>query len=652
MCDAHRLVLLRTMPIMKLIPRTLTEPIGALARTPPPQSIRALTFGALGVAFGDIGTSPLYAFKQCFTSAQGVAVSEANVLGILSLIVWSLLLVISLKYVAIMLRADNKGEGGVLALSTLVSSRIRSPSLFAQISAAGMLGAALFFGDGMLTPAISVLSAVEGVSVAAPRLETWVIPIALLILTALFAVQKRGTERVGAVFGPVIIMWFVTLGILGLVQIAQAPQVLRALDPGHAIEFFADNRGRGFLVLSAVFLCVTGGEALYADVGHFGRIPIRNAWFRLVLPALMLNYLGQGALVLLDPDAIRSPFYLLAPGWFLLPLILLATAATIIASQAVISGVFSVATQAMNLGYLPRLHVIQSSESAIGQVYVPAANWTVFAGTVLLVVGFGSSDELASAYGIAVSATMLLAGALVLRAPISLRLPRALLMPLLLGICAIDLAFFSSNVVRAWDGGWIPLAIAGAIFVIMYTWREGRRQLNWTVSRQQLPLYEFTRSLRDMPPERTPGTAVYLTNEASTIPLPLVQQLKFHRFLHERVVILTFARTETPRVPSDARLRCDIVGEGIYRLTASYGFMERPNTVAALRTAERIGIEYEPATTFYVVGRTTPVVTTKPGLSMWRKRFYTFMARNTRVGYEYFGVPKHRLLEIGTHIEI
>lgn len=366
----------------------------------------------------------------------------------------------------------------------------------------------------------------------------------------------------------------------------------------------------------------------------------------------MLNYLGQGALVLEHPEAIRSPFYLLAPSWFLAPLILLATAATIIASQAVISGVYSVATQAMNLGYLPRLRVVQSSESAIGQVYVPAANWTVFTGTVLLVLGFRSSDALASAYGIAVSATMLLAGTLVLRAPLLLPLPRALLVPLLLAICVVDLAFFSANAARAWDGGWIPLAIAGGLFVVMCTWRDGRRQLNWTISRQQPPLHEFTRSLRDAPPESVRGTAVYLTNEASTIPNSLVQQLKFHRFLHERIIILTFARADAPRIPSAARVRCDIIGQGIYRITASYGFMERPDTVAALRSAESLGIEYVPTATFYVVGRTTPVVTTKPGLPLWRKRFYAFMARNTRVGYEYFRVPTHRLLEIGTHIEI
>ena len=618
----------------------------------PSANVQTLTLGALGVVFGDIGTSPLYAFKQCFTSDQGVALNQSNVLGILSLIVWSLVVVISLKYVIIMLRADNRGEGGVLALSTLVSGCTPKWRLWTPVSTIGILGAALFFGDGMLTPAISVLSAIEGVSVAAPTLEAWVLPVTVLILAVLFAVQRSGTAKVGAVFGPVIIVWFLTLGVLGLMHITNTPHVLSALNPEHAVEFFAANGVKGFLVLSAVFLCVTGGEALYADMGHFGRIPIRNAWFRLVMPALVLNYLGQGALVLQDPEAIRSPFYLLAPPWFLAPLILLATAATIIASQAVISGVFSVATQAMNLGYLPRLRVLQSSESAIGQVYVPAANWIVFAGTLLLVLGFQSSDALASAYGIAVSATMLLAGALVLVTPPSLRMPRTLLLFLLVLLSIVDLAFFSSNIVRAWEGGWIPIAIAGVIFVILSTWREGRRQLNWTVGRQQIPLNEFTRHLHDSPPERAAGVAVYLTNEASTIPLSLVQQLRFHRFLHERVIILTFVRTETPRVPHETRLSCDILWTGIYRITARYGFIERPDTVAVLRAAERLGIEYEPDITFYVVGRTTPVVTNKKGLSMWRKRLYALLARNTRVGYEYYRVPSHRLLEIGAQIEI
>ncbi len=632
-------------------PNSLTAQPASSA--PPIAASRALTIAALGVVFGDIGTSPLYAFKQCFTSAQGVALTERNVVGVLSLIVWSLLLVVSLKYVVVMLRADNRGEGGVLALSTLVGNATRNWKLWTPVSALGVLGAALFFGDGMLTPAISVLSAVEGLSVAAPHLDALVLPITVGILVALFAVQKSGTEKVGRIFGPIIIVWFAVLGGLGLAHIWQAPQVLSALNPLHAAQFFAANGLQGFLVLSAVFLCVTGGEALYADMGHFGRMPIRNAWFRLVLPSLILNYFGQGALVLNQPEAIRNPFYLLAPDWLLPPLIVLATAATIIASQAVISGVFSVTTQAMNLGFLPRLRVLQPSAASIGQVYVPTANWTVFVGTVLLVVGFQSSDALAGAYGIAVSATMLLGGALVLIAPATIEaIPRSIRYPLLGLISFIDLAFFSSNVVRAFDTGWIPLAMAALIFAIMWTWSEGRCELNWTVSRQQLPLADFRRAMQEQPPERAPGTAVYLTNEASTIPMPLVQQLKFHRFMHRQVIILTFSRTEVPRLSDEERIRIEPIADGVVRVSARYGFMERPDTLGALRNAASRGLDYDPYATYYVVGRTTPIVTHKKGVPVWRKRLYALMARNTRLGYEYFGVPTDRLLEIGTRVEI
>jgi KUP system potassium uptake protein len=618
-----------------------------------PTTQRALTLGALGVVFGDIGTSPLYAFKQAFTPPDGVAVNEANVLGMLSLIFWTLMITVTIKYVVVMLRADNQGEGGVLSLSALVAAATRNSRLWAPVTAIGILGAALFFGDGILTPAISVLSAVEGVSIAAPELEHLVVPTTALILAVLFAVQRKGTERVGRMFGPIIVAWFVTIGLLGVVQILAVPHVLTALNPLRAVEFFADNGLRAFVVLSAVFLVVTGGEALYADLGHFGRIPIRNGWFQLVLPALTLNYLGQGALVLQDADAMRNPFYLLAPQWLLVPLIVLATAATIIASQAVISGVFSVARQAMNLGYLPRLRVLHSSASSAGQVYVPAANWLTFAGTLVLVVTFRSSSDLAGAYGIAVSATMLLAGILVAMLAYE-RLPqrRFIVMPLLLGISAVDLLFFASNSLRAVHDGWVPLAVAAIICLLMYTWRDGRQDLNWEMARRQMPLTEFMRLLSQRPPMRTLGTAVYLTNEASAIPPALVQHLRFHGVLHERVVILTFARLNTPRVAQDERVHWNELGSGVYKLVARYGFMEQPDTVGALRLGDRAGLAYEPATTCYVVGRTTPFVSARKGMALWRKRLYALMARNTRVGYEYFGVPAHRLLEVGSQVHI
>lgn len=614
---------------------------------------RALTLGALGVVFGDIGTSPLYAFKQAFTPPYGVAVNEVNVLGMLSLIFWTLIATVTIKYVTVMLRADNQGEGGVLSLSSLVAGAIRNWRWWDPVAAVGILGAALFFGDGLLTPAISVLSAVEGLSVAAPQFEHFVVPITVVILSVLFAVQRKGTERVGRIFGPIIVIWFVTLGVLGVIQIMDAPHVLTALNPLAAVRFFLDNGMQGFVVLSAVFLVVTGGEALYADLGHFGRIPIRNAWLQLVLPALTLNYLGQGALVLQDPGAMRSPFYLLAPSWLLIPLIVLATAATIIASQAVISGVFSVTRQAMNLGYLPRLRVVYSSAASEGQIYVPAANWFTLAGTLILVVSFQSSSALAGAYGIAVSATMLLAGVLVtILAYVRFPTRRFVVIPLLVLIGIVDLIFFVSNAMRAVDDGWVPLAIAILISMLMYTWRDGRRDLNWEMSRRQMPLPEFLRALREHPPIRTLGTVVYLTNEATTIPPALVQHMKFHGVLHERVIILTFARLNAPRASQDERVTWEELAPGVYKLIARYGFLEQPDTISALKLAARTGLAYEPNTTCFVVGRTTPSISDRKGMALWRKRLYVFMARNTRVGYEYFGVPSHRLLEVGSQVKI
>jgi KUP system potassium uptake protein len=605
-------------------------------------SLRALTVAALGVVFGDIGTSPLYALRQCFTAHNAVALTVANVFGVLSLIFWSLIIVISLKYVVLMLRVDNRGEGGVLALSTLLGNASRNWRLWQPIASAGLLGAALFFGDGILTPAVSVLSAVEGLTVVEPQMQRFVVPLTLLILAALFAVQRRGTGAVGRVFGPIILVWFITLGVLGIIHIVQVPSVAYALNPIYAVRFFVQNGWLGFVTLSAVFLAVTGGEALYADLGHFGRAPIRNAWFRLVLPALMLNYLGQGALLVGHPSAIQNPFYLLAPSWLLVPLILLATAATIIASQAVISGIFSVASQALNLGYLPRIRILQSSASAIGQIYVPAANWLLFAGTVLLVIGFGSSEALAGAYGIM----------LVVRCYIQQRKYRIATLTLLGAISVIDLAFFCSNSLRLFEGGWIPILSAAIAYAIMTTWREGRRLLDWAIATAQPPARDFLKALESDPPHRVPGTAVYLTSEASAIPRPLTQQVQFQRTLHERVVILTFVRAEVPRLDMEERIDLQTLAPGIYRLFARYGFMEQANAMAALRLAEEKGLTFEPADTIYIVGRNSPIVTRKKDMSMWRKRLFSLMARNSEPAYQYFGIPTHRLMEFGTRTEL
>ena len=615
--------------------------------------MRALTVGALGVVFGDIGTSPLYALRQCFIAGNGVPVTAPNVFGVLSLIFWSLMIVISIKYVLLMLRADNRGEGGVLALSVLVGNATRNWKLWQPIAAAGVLGAALFFGDGILTPAISVLSAVEGLSIVEPTLQRYVVPVTLGILIALFMVQKKGTGAVGRIFGPIIIVWFVALGALGIAQIAQTPQVLLALNPVYALQFFAANAHQGFITLSAVFLAVTGGEALYADIGHFGRRPIRNAWFGLVLPALILNYFGQGALLLQDASAVQNPFYLLAPRWFLGPMIALATAATIIASQAVISGVFSVASQALHLGYLPRLRILQSSATAIGQIYVPAANWILFIGTVLLVVALGSSEALAAAYGIAVSATMLLAGGmLLLLTYVQPRAHRRWLLALLAIISLIDLAFFTANSLRFFEGGWIPILVAAIVYVLMSTWQQGRRLLNWTIAREQMPTAQFLQILEEKPPTRVPGTAVHLTDEASIMPRSLLLQVRYQGTLHERVILLTFARADVPRVPDQERIEITDIAAGIHRVVARYGFMEQSHTLGALRLAEQHGLPFDPNNTVYLVGRVTPALTHSKGMTMWRKHLFALMARNSQAAHRYFAVPTHRLIEIGSQTEL
>jgi KUP system potassium uptake protein len=607
------------------------------------------TLAALGVVFGDIGTSPLYAFRQCFTPPYGVAHSEANIFGLLSLIFWALIMVISVKYVAVMLRADNRGEGGVLALSTLLSSVTRNWKMWTPIGVMGVLGAALFFGDGLLTPAISVLSAVEGLAVATPNLQPFVIPVTVVVLLCLFIAQKQGTNVVGRIFGPVMIAWFVALALLGLAQIVQAPRVLQALNPVFAVEFFVRNEWQGFVALSAVFLAVTGGEALYADMGHFGRLPIRDAWLQLVLPALTLNYFGQGALLLQLPDAASNPFYLMAPVWALPPLIVLATAATIIASQAVISGVFSVTAQAQNLGYLPRIRIRHSSATEMGQVYVPSMNWVLFAGTVLLVLTFKSSDALAGAYGIAVSSTMLMAGIMVnMLAYIRKQERRGLTFALLLTISLIDLAFFCSNLLKFFEGGWLPVTTAIVIYLLMTTWSEGRRALNWTISCEQTSARDFLTGLAATPPQRAVGTAIYLASEASVIPRSMSQSVRFYGVLHERNILLTFVSVATSRLEPNEMICVESLAPSVYRVIARHGFMQQPNAVAALRAAAEFGLEYKPDETVFITGRNAALVTHRRGMAMWRKRLFAFMSRNSEMAPAHYGVPLHRLIEIGS----
>jgi KUP system potassium uptake protein len=612
---------------------------------------RKLVVTALGVVFGDIGTSPLYAFRECFAPAHGIEVTPANVIGLLSLILWSLTLVISIKYVSIIMKSDNRGEGGVLALSTLLLAATRNWRFWTPVSALGLFGAALFFGDGFITPPVSILGAMEGIGVAAPSLERFIVPVTLIILTVLFFAQKRGTGEMGRAFGPVMLVWFATLALLGLRWVVEYPDVLLAINPFYAIRFFIDNGLAGFLVLSSVFLAVTGGEALYADMGHFGRKPIKRGWFLLVLPALMLNYFGQGAILMHDPTAVENPFYHLAPTWLLAPLIILATAAAVIASQAVISGVFSITRQALNLGYLPRLRILHSSEHEIGQVYVPSVNWMLYVGTVLLVVIFGSSTALAGAYGIAISATMLIDGILVILLLHFTRAPHRNLKVIALGCVAIlDVLFFAANSLKFGSGGWIPVATAAVIYVLMTTWQEGRRTLNWLISKEQMPVRDFLALVEKEPPHRVAGNAVYLASEAGGMPRALLNNLRFNRVLHERNILLTFVRPETPFVQPEQRIEVQHLAPGLCRITARYGFMESPNVVSALRSAVEKGVEYDPERTVYIVGRENPVFATGSGMPLWRKRLFALMGRNSQLAAIHFGAPSHRTLEVSSQV--
>ncbi len=609
--------------------------------------------GALGVVFGDIGTSPLYALRECFAGHHQLPVNVGNVLGILSLVLWSQILIISLKYLVIVMRADNKGEGGILALSTLLVTASRNWRLWTPVAAIGVFGAALFLGDGFITPAISVLSAMEGLGVASPEFKRFIVPGALLILTALFMVQKRGTGAMGRTFGPIMMLWFGTLALLGVLSIWKAPQVLQAVNPVYAVSFLIHNGWTGFITLSSVFLAITGGEALYADMGHFGREPIRNVWFIAVLPALTLNYFGQGALVLTNPAAISNPFYLLAPNWALPLLIVLATAATVIASQAVISGVFSIARQAINLGYLPRLKVQHSSSEEIGQVYLPTMNWLLFAGTAILVLGFQSSSSLAGAYGIAVASDMVMVSLMVILLMRSVQWKHERLIMATLGfVVLIELTFLCSNLLKFFDGGWLPLLIAGGAFLLMSTWKQGRKTLNWLLTTQQVSTRDFLTSLEKDPPRRAPGTAVYMVSEASGVPRALTQNLRFNGVLHERNLLFTFTSADVPTIAAEDRVSVQTVGPGLYRVIARFGFMETPNIIAALRAAEDKGLEYKPDETTYVVGRENPLITSSSGMPVWRKRLFTIMGRNAQLASVHYGVPAHRVIEIGSQVRL
>ncbi len=611
----------------------------------------ALALAALGVVFGDIGTSPLYAVRESLAPRHGIPLEPETVLGVLSLIFWSLILVISIKYLAFVMRADNHGEGGIMALTALVMPSERTADRWRYFAAAlGIFGAALLYGDGMITPAISVLSAVEGLEVASPGLASFVLPLTALILIGLFALQPRGTGGVGRLFGPVMLVWFATLAGLGLLQLAQNPGVLVAVLPHHALGFFAAHWLRAFLVMGSVFLVVTGGEALYADLGHFGRAPIRLAWFGYVLPALLLNYFGQGALVLRDPGALESPFFHMAPDWARYPLVLLAAAATVIASQAVISGSFSLTRQAIQLGYLPRMRVVQTSSTERGQIYVPFVNWTLMLATLALVLGFRSSSALAGAYGVGVSTDMVFTT--LLFALIALRLwrwPGVWVVLLTVAFLAVDGSFWLTNLVKIPEGGWVPLLVAAFVYTLMSTWKRGRAVLAEALRAHTLTLERFADRVERTGVPRIPGTAVYLTAYPRYVPEVLLAHLEHHRVLHRRIVICTVRTVERPRVARDRRAYAKQVGAGIERLVLVYGFMEAPNLARDLAELGELGLD--PREVSFFLGREV-VVPAGRYMPRWQEQLFAFLRRNAESPVLYFALPPERSLEVGVHARI
>src|SRR5277367_147794 len=611
-----------------------------------------MALAALGVVFGDIGTSPLYTVSACFTG-PGIAVTPEHVLGILSLIFWSLVTVILVKYVSVVLNADNKGEGGVLALTALVINTVRESPRRKIYGMLGILGASLFFADGAITPAISVLSAVEGLHVAAPNAQIPVLPITVLVLFGLFLIQRHGTGSVGKVFGPVMLSWFAVLAVMGVSWIVREPRVLMALDPTRAIGLLTQHQISSLAVLAGAFLSVTGGEALYADMGHFGKAPIRLGWICIVMPALVLNYFGQGAMLIENPAAISNPFYLMAPAWSLWPLVIIATAATVIASQAVISGVFSVTTQAVSLGLLPRLRVVHSSADVAGQIYGPTMNWILMVAALALVLGFGSSAALGGAYGLAVS------GAMTIVTPLTLSLiksrtgkeSRALRTGLSL-LFIVDIGFLLANLTKLEDGGWLPLASGLIIFWLMQTWQSGRASVMARLLREQKPVRDFLEDLKRDPPVRVSGTSIFLDAKATGIPRALLNNIKFNRVMHERVVLLTIVTRDEPRIASSARLTVTPVCEGIIRIVAQVGFMEKPDITAILREAESYGVPYDPEATTYFLSREELLPGRRSDLPPLRRRAFMQMARNAQVIADYYGLPPNRVVEIGTRLEI
>ncbi len=618
-------------------------------------STRALVIGAIGVVFGDIGTSPLYALKECFSQEHGIPFSPDAVLGIISMLFWAMIIVVSLKYVLFVMRADNDGEGGVLALMALALRTAAPRSRMARLlMMMGIFGACMFYGDAVITPAISVLSAVEGLEIAAPGLSQFVIPITLVILCALFFIQRSGTHAVGKLFGPIMTVWFLALGALGVLHLVHAPSILMAVSPHYAISFLMEHSLQAFVVLGSVFLVLTGAEALYADMGHFGAKPIRYGWFILVMPCLMLNYFGQGAMLLGNPAAIQNPFYLMVPEALQLPMVLLATAATVIASQAVISGAFSLTSQAIQLGFVPRMRIRYTSAAEIGQIYLPVINWILLVLVVIVVLAFKKSENLAAAYGIAVTTTMVITTFLAVVVMRNVWKWNTVIVTLIgLSFLLVDLAFFSANLLKIAEGGWFPLLMGGTAFFLLMTWYSGRKLLRARSLEDGIPLEPFIAGLLAHPPHRVEGTAVFLTGNTESVPVTLLHNLKHNRVLHERVVFLSFVTRDIPYVDDDHRLTSKDLGGGVVILKSEYGFKETPDVHKVLDLAQRkLGMQFELMETSFFIARESVIPSKLPGMSMWRESLFAWMHQNGAKPSDFFSIPANRVVELGTKVEI
>lgn len=626
----------------------------SLRSTHEKSSVATLTVAAIGIVYGDIGTSPLYALKEVFSKEHGLPLNEANLLGVISLILWGLTVVVSLKYVSLILRADNRGEGGIMALVALALASVGVHSRwYAPLAFIGLIGAALFFGDGVITPAISVLSAIEGLEVATPALAPYVVPLTVTVLIALYAIQRKGTAGIGKWFGPIVLVWFTTLALIGIVNIIAHPQILSALNPLHALRFLMQNGWLAFLALGAVVLAFTGAEALYADMGHFGKTPIRIAWFAVVFPGLALNYLGQGALLLTHPDAVSNPFYQQLGAWSIYPLVALSTMATVIASQATISGTFSITQQAIALGYLPRMRIVYTSEREMGQIYVPFVNWLQLTAVVLAVVGFGSSSNLASAYGIAVTATMLMTTILTFFVVRYGWNYNALLAWAATGFfLVIDVAFFSANTLKIMHGGWFPLVLGAIAVLVMLTWKKGRSLVYENLKQHMVPLEDFLLSLFVGEPTRVAGTAVFFRAEGDGVPHAMLHNLVHNKVLHERTVFLTIHNADIPRIPRQERVKVGNLGHDCYQVDVQYGFMDERDIPAALELCKNASLEFDPMQTSYFISRQTVIPKVGSGMALWRESMFATMSRNARDAADFYQVPANRVVELGTQVEI